>query len=69
MVENFKKYDSLVTIATRKTRKEETGFALVKGGLVTEFNEKPVVKMHMSECLGVYIVSSQILKIIKNIKK
>jgi len=62
----FKTKKSLACIATRTKRKEETGFAIVKDGIITEFKEKPVMKLQMSECLGVYILSTQILKKIKS---
>ena len=50
----FKKKKSIACIATRKQRKEETGFAIVKNGLITKFKEKPTIKLEMSECLGIY---------------
>ena len=68
MLNFFKKNNSLACIATRTTRKEETGFAVVKDGIITEFKEKPIVKMQMSECLGIYILGAEILKKI-NLKK
>ena len=65
MAEFFKKNHSLACIATRTTRKEETGFAIVKDNMITEFIEKPVAKLPMSECLGIYILGADILKRIK----
>jgi len=65
----FKEKKSLACIATRTKRSEETGFALVKNGIITEFKEKPVMKLPMSECLGIYIISKSILKIIKSKSK
>ena len=38
-------------VATRTKRKEETGFAVVDDGLITEFKEKPMMKLQLSECL------------------
>ena len=61
----FKKNHSLACIATRTTRKEETGFAVVKNNMITEFREKPTIKMQMSECLGIYILGADILKRIR----
>jgi len=60
--------NTLATIATRRYRKEETGYAVVEDGIVTEFKEKPTIKLEMAECLGVYILDSKILKIIKSKK-
>ncbi len=57
----FKEKKSLACIATRRYRKEETGFASVKDGIITKFIEKPLVKLHDYECLGVYILSTKIL--------
>ncbi|HKU33265.1 MAG TPA: nucleotidyltransferase family protein [Candidatus Nitrosotalea sp.] len=60
--------NTLATIATRRYRKEETGYAMVENGIVTEFKEKPTIKLEMAECLGVYILDSKILKMIKSKK-
>ncbi len=60
--------NTLATIATRKYRKEETGYAIVKNGVVVEFKEKPIIKLDMAECLGIYILDSKILKIVKSKK-
>ena len=57
----FKEKKSLACIATRRYRKEETGFASVKDGIITKFIEKPKVKLKDYECLGVYILSTKIL--------
>jgi len=69
MIYTFKQKKSIACIATRKHRKEETGFAVVKNGLITKFKEKPTIKLEMSECLGIYILSTDILKKIKSKKK
>jgi len=61
----FKQNNSIACIATRTTKKAETGFAVVKNDIITEFREKPVLKMQMSECLGIYILGRDILKKIK----
>ncbi len=66
MLKQFKTKKSLACVATRTRRKEETGFAKVKDGIITEFKEKPVMKLQMSECLGIYILSTEILKKIKS---
>jgi len=65
MYRTFKKKNSIACIATRTKRKEETGFAIVKDGLIKEFMEKPVIKLKMSECLGIYILHRKILSKIK----
>ena len=65
MLDFFKQKNSTACIATRDTRKEETGFAIVNDGIISEFREKPVIKMQMAECLGIYILGGEILKKIK----
>lgn len=53
---------SLACVATRSSRREETGFAEVDGaGMVTRFVEKPAVPLPMPECLGVYAMSRAVL--------
>ena len=56
------------TIAVRRFRKEETGFAIVNKGIIEEFKEKPTIALQMAECLGIYIINSEIINQIK-IKK
>lgn len=68
MRQYHKKKKTLATIATRRYRKEETGYAVVKDGIITEFKEKPVINLEMSECLGIYILDSKILGMIKKKK-
>jgi len=53
------------TIAVRRYRKEETGFAIVKNGIIREFKEKPTIELQMAECLGIYIINSKIIGTIK----
>ena len=65
MINFFKQNKSIACIATRTTRKEETGFAVVKDGIIMEFIEKPTIKMQMAECLGIYVLGADILKKIK----
>ena len=65
MQEQFRKKNSSACIATRTKRKEETGFATVKDGIITEFKEKPVMKLQLSECLGIYMLGKDIIKRIK----
>jgi len=62
MIRVLKQNKSLACIATRTSRKEETGFAVVKNNRITEFREKPTIKMQMSECLGIYVLGADILK-------
>ena len=66
MQKHFKEKQSMACIATRTTRKEETGFAIVKDGIILEFVEKPEIKLQMPECLGIYMLSTKILKEIKS---
>jgi len=65
MYECFKETKSKACIATRTKRKEETGFAIVERGIIKQFKEKPIMKLPMSECLGVYILGMEVLKRIK----
>ena len=68
MREIFKEKNSLACIATRTKRKEETGFAIVKNGIITEFKEKPLMKLQLSECLGIYMLGKEVMQKIKNKK-
>ena len=65
----FREKNSSACIATRTRRKEETGFAKVKDGIITEFKEKPVMKLQLSECLGIYMLGKDIIKRIKTKQK
>ncbi len=65
MREFFREKKSSACIATRTKRKEETGFAKVENGIIKEFKEKPVMKLQLSECLGIYILGKDIIKQIK----
>ncbi len=65
MKEFFKEKNSSACIAIRTKRKEETGFATVENGIIKEFREKPVMKLQLSECLGIYILGKDIIKRIK----
>jgi len=69
MKDIFKEKKSSATIATRTKRKEETGFAIVENGIIKEFKEKPVMKLQLSECLGIYMLGPDIIKRIKKLKK
>jgi len=65
----FKEKKSSATIAIRTKRKEETGFAVVENGIIKEFKEKPIMKLQLSECLGIYMLGPDIIKRIKKLKK
>lgn len=69
MRKTFKEKNSLACIATRTKRKEETGFAVVDNGIITEFKEKPIMKLQLSECLGIYMLDKEIIQRIKKKKK
>jgi len=69
MHEQFIDKKSTACIATRTKRKEETGFAVVKDGIIKEFKEKPLMRLQLSECLGIYMLGSDILKRIKSKSK
>ena len=66
MYKFYKKKKSTACVATRSYRKEETGYAIVKDGLILEFKEKPTIKLQIAECLGIYILATKILKLIKS---
>ena len=65
MRETFKEKNSFACVATRTKRKEETGFAIVDDGIITEFKEKQIMKLQLSECLGIYMLSKEIIQKIK----
>lgn len=69
MVETFQAKQSDACIATRNLRREETGFAVVKHGIIEEFFEKPIAKLPMSECLGVYVLGKVMIQKIKSKRK
>lgn len=65
----FIEKESSATIATRTTRREETGFAVVQDGIVKKFMEKPVMQMHASECLGIYVLGGDVMERIGRMQK
>lgn len=65
MYKDFIEKKSSACIATRTKRKEDTGFAIVENGRIKQFKEKPVMKLPMSECLGIYILGQEVIKMIK----
>ena len=65
MHEQFIDKKSTACIATRTKRKEETGFAVVENGIIKEFKEKPVMELPIPECLGIYMLGSDIINRIK----
>ena len=69
MRELFREKNSSACIATRIKRREESGFAIVEDGVIKEFKEKPVMKLQLSECLGIYMLGNDIIKKIKAKKK
>ncbi len=69
MHEYYTEKKSAACIATRKTRKEETGFAIVEKGKIKQFIEKPIIDLPMSECLGIYILGKQVINRIKSKNK
>ena len=69
MMNFFREKKSTACIATRTKRKEETGFAVVENGIITEFKEKPVMKLQLSECLGIYVLGKEILSRIREKSK
>lgn len=69
MKETFKEKNSFACIATRTKRKEETGFAIVENGIIKKFKEKPIMKLQLSECLGIYMLRKEIIQKIKKKKQ
>ena len=69
MRNTFRNKNSSACIATRTKRKEETGFAVVKNGIIKEFKEKPIMELQLSECLGIYMLGSDIIKRIEKKEK
>ena len=69
MTARLRENKSAACVATRTRRKEETGFALVDGGIVKKFTEKPTMKLQMAECLGIYVIGMEVLKRISAMKK
>jgi len=69
MRELFREKNSSACIATRTKRREETGFATVENGIIKEFKEKPVMKLQLSECLGIYMLGKKVIKQIKTKQK
>jgi len=65
----FRGKNSSACIATRTKRKEETGFATVENGIIKEFKEKPIMKLQLSECLGIYMLGKDIIKRIESKQK
>lgn len=66
MYRHYTDKNSLACIATRQFRKEETGFAKVNDGNITQFIEKPMIRMENCECTGIYVLSGKIINIIKS---
>lgn len=60
---------TIATLAVRRYRKEETGFAIENNGIIESFKEKPTIKLQMAECLGIYILNLNIIELIKRRKK
>lgn len=69
MLSHYKRKKSMACVATRTRRKEETGFATVRDGMVGHFTEKPEITLPMAECLGIYILSTKLLEIIRSMEK
>ncbi len=69
MSKKFREKKSTACIATRTMRKEETGFAVVNDDIITEFVEKPIMKLAMPQCLGIYVLDSKILKKISSVRE
>ena len=41
----------------------------MENGLITEFKEKPLMKLQLSECLGIYMLGKEVMQKIKKKKK
>ncbi|RNJ76959.1 MAG: nucleotidyltransferase family protein [Nitrosopumilus sp. B06] len=68
MKETFHGTGSAVCIATRKKRREETGFAEVRDKIVTKFSEKPVLELPISECLGIYMMNKEVIRRVRSVR-
>lgn len=66
MKKHFKSKKSDACVATRTKRREETGFAVVEDGIIKKFKEKPVMRLQLSECLGIYMLGKEVLRRIKS---
>ena len=62
MARHHKKSRRAACVAVRSRRREQTGFAVVRDGLVEEFREKPTVSLPVPECLGIYVLDSAVLR-------
>lgn len=69
MYKFYKQKKSIASIAIRRYRKEETGYAKVEDGIILDFQEKPFISLQMAECLGIYVLSTKILSIIRSKRK
>lgn len=65
MDRHFEQTRSVACIATRRRRREETGFAQVEGDRIVQFSEKPMLTLPMPECLGIYMLDTSILDMIR----
>ena len=65
MAGQYRASGAAACIATRSRRREETGFADVRDGMVVRFREKPVLDLPYQQCLGMYILSDTVLEMIR----
>ncbi|MBP2624496.1 MAG: nucleotidyltransferase family protein [Nitrosopumilaceae archaeon] len=57
----FDKTNSYVCIATSNKKQEKTGFAKLENNMIKQFEEKPLMKLQLEECLGIYIMNRDVL--------
>lgn len=69
MRRTFRAKKSHACVATRTKRREATGFAEVRDGIVTRFREKPVLDLPLSECLGIYMLGYEVIRRIARMRK
>lgn len=69
MRDTFMEKKGSAVIATRTSRREETGFAVVQDGTIKEFMEKPVIQLPASECLGIYVLGGDVMDRIGQMQK
>ena len=57
-----KKKIVLHVLLLEQKEKKKQGFAVVEDKIITEFKEKPIIKLQLSECLGIYMLKKKLLK-------
>lgn len=69
MQRRFKSGREIACVAVRGSRREQTGFAEVRDGTITKFMEKPLTRLQNPECLGIYMLDRQVMRLIRDKKR